>query len=304
MAMARSTTTTMTNSPGPKSLTRPHEVLEALPSSSSSTEPTTGGIFPPSTTEPPTTTTETSFKIENHVHSETSDQPTTLAPTTIGPQCTNSSVRQHGLRRKYCAHEVTALVMGVQRYADDSCPWSCILHDAELSAHFHGRSGVDLKDKWRTLVKTRPELQSYTENRVVQRQYRPFSRGEEVALIEGVRQYAGERNLWSMILNDQVLKLAFDRRTNVQLKDKFRTMKRAGQIIEVPTTGEAGEATAKKTTTITGKNKSRRRGTEKKFTTPATRKRKTPDVPASAVTEPASSVSTGDLLDSPATFNV
>lgn len=275
--------------------------MDTLPSSST-TEPTTGGIPPASTTELlPTTETTSSFTMEHHLHSGSSNP--TLAPTTIDPQCTHSSVRQQGLRRKYCAHEVTALVMGVQRYADDSCPWSCILHDAELSAHFHGRSGVDLKDKWRTLVKTRPELQSYTENRAGQRQYRPFSQSEELALIEGVRQYAGERNLWSMILNDEVLKLAFDRRTNVQLKDKFRTMKRAGQIIEVPI-GGAGEAAAKKTTTATGKKNSRSRSTEKKSTTPATRKRKTPDVPASVVTEPASSVSTGDLLDSPATCNV
>ena len=149
-------------------------------------------------------------------------------------ECTNSEPRVPGVRRKYCCHEVTALIVGVQRYADDSCPWSCILHDTELGPQFHGRSGVDLKDKWRTLMKNRPELASYTENRKNNRQYRPFNTEEEQALIEGVRRYAGERNIWSMILEDEKLGPRFNSRSNVQLKDKFRTMKRAGQIIEVP----------------------------------------------------------------------
>jgi len=66
-----------------------------------------------------------------------------------------------------------------QRYADDSCPWSSILRDPHLGHLFHGRSGVDLKDKWRTLIKTRPELAVYTENRKNHRKYRPFSVAEE-----------------------------------------------------------------------------------------------------------------------------
>ena len=148
--------------------------------------------------------------------------------------CVNSQARIAGTRRKYCPHEVTALVMGVQRYADDSCPWSCILNDPELGPQFHGRTGVDLKDKWRTLTKSRPELASFTENRKNNRQYRPFDQEEEQALIEGVRRYSGERNIWSMILDDPKLGKRFNDRSNVQLKDKFRTMKRAGQIIEVP----------------------------------------------------------------------
>ena len=148
--------------------------------------------------------------------------------------CINAEARLPGVRRKYCPHEVTALVMGVQRYADESCPWSCILHDPEIGASFHGRTGVDLKDKWRTLTKNRPELASYTENRKNNRSYRPFEQQEEQALIEGVRRYSGERNIWSMILEDPKLGPRFNDRSNVQLKDKFRTMKRAGQIIEVP----------------------------------------------------------------------
>lgn len=149
-------------------------------------------------------------------------------------ECMNAEARMPGIRRKYCPHEVTALVMGVQRYADDSCPWSCILHDPDLGGQFHGRSGVDLKDKWRTLMKNRPELASFMENRKNNRQYRPFNQEEEQALIEGVRRYSGERNIWSMILDDDKLGPRFNQRSNVQLKDKFRTMKRAGQIIEVP----------------------------------------------------------------------
>lgn len=164
-----------------------------------------------------------------------------LVQLTADYECLNADERVAGVRRKYCPHEVTALVMGVQRYADDSCPWSCILHDPDLGPQFHGRSGVDLKDKWRTLMKNRPELASFTENRKNNRQYRPFNQEEEQALIEGVRRYSGERNIWSMILDDPKLGPRFNERSNVQLKDKFRTMKRAGQIIEVPPTkGPAG----------------------------------------------------------------
>lgn len=148
--------------------------------------------------------------------------------------CINSEDRIPGLRRKYCPHEVTALVMGVQKYADDSCPWSCILADGEFNTQFHGRTGVDLKDKWRTLIKNRPEFSKFMEHRKTNRKYRPFLQEEEQALIEGVRQYSGERNIWSMILEDPTLGSKFKERSNIQLKDKFRTMKRAGQIIEVP----------------------------------------------------------------------
>ncbi|KAF4316000.1 hypothetical protein JM18_008157 [Phytophthora kernoviae] len=99
--------------------------------------------------------------------------------------CENVGERVKGKRRKYCPHEVTALVLGVQRYADDSCPWSSILRDPHLGHLFHGRSGVDLKDKWRTLIKTRPELAQYTENRKNHRKYRPFTKIEEDALMDG-----------------------------------------------------------------------------------------------------------------------
>ncbi|KAE9294049.1 hypothetical protein PF008_g24643 [Phytophthora fragariae] len=142
--------------------------------------------------------------------------------------CENVGERVKGKRRKYCPHEVTALVLGVQRYADDSCPWSSILRDPHLGHLFHGRSGVDLKDKWRTLIKTRPELAAYTENRKNHRKYRPFSATEERALLEGVKKYNGQRNVWSLILIDKELGPQFNDRSNVQLKDKFRTMRRAG----------------------------------------------------------------------------
>ncbi|KAE8986363.1 hypothetical protein PR001_g22621 [Phytophthora rubi] len=141
--------------------------------------------------------------------------------------CENVGERVKGKRRKYCPHEVTALVLGVQRYADDSCPWSSILRDPHLGHLFHGRSGVDLKDKWRTLIKTRPELAAYTENRKNHRKYRPFSATEERALLEGVKKYNGQRNVWSLILIDKELGPQFNDRSNVQLKDKFRTMRRA-----------------------------------------------------------------------------
>ncbi|RLN84441.1 hypothetical protein BBJ28_00012820 [Nothophytophthora sp. Chile5] len=142
--------------------------------------------------------------------------------------CENVGERVKGKRRKYCPHEVTALVLGVQRYADDSCPWSSILRDPHLGHLFHGRSGVDLKDKWRTLIKTRPELAAYTENRKNHRKYRPFSAAEERALMEGVKKYNGQRNVWSLILIDKELGPQFNDRSNVQLKDKFRTMRRSG----------------------------------------------------------------------------
>lgn len=142
--------------------------------------------------------------------------------------CENVGERVKGKRRKYCPHEVTALVLGVQRYADDSCPWSSILRDPHLGHLFHGRSGVDLKDKWRTLIKTRPELAAYTENRKNHRKYRPFTKIEEDALMEGVKKYNGQRNVWSLILVDKDLGPKFNDRSNVQLKDKFRTMRRSG----------------------------------------------------------------------------
>ncbi|KAL0585477.1 hypothetical protein ABG067_004827 [Albugo candida] len=142
--------------------------------------------------------------------------------------CENIGERVKGKRRKYCPHEVTALITGVQRYADDSCPWSSILRDPILGPLFHGRSGVDLKDKWRTLIKTKPELSIYTENRKNHRKYRPFTPVEERALLEGVKRYHGQRNVWSLILSDKDLGPQFNDRTNVQLKDKYRTMKRSG----------------------------------------------------------------------------
>ncbi|OQR93161.1 hypothetical protein THRCLA_08528 [Thraustotheca clavata] len=144
--------------------------------------------------------------------------------------CENVGDRIKGKRRKYCPHEVTALVLGVQRYADDSCPWSSILRDPHLGPLFHGRSGVDLKDKWRTLIKTRPELAGYTENRKNHRKYRPFTALEERALIEGVKKYSGQRNVWSMILVDKDLGVQFNDRSNVQLKDKYRTLRRSGLV--------------------------------------------------------------------------
>ncbi|TYZ68943.1 hypothetical protein PybrP1_008696 [[Pythium] brassicae (nom. inval.)] len=145
----------------------------------------------------------------------------------------NVGERVKGKRRKYCPHEVTALVLGVQRYADDSCPWSSILRDPHLGHLFHGRSGVDLKDKWRTLIKTRPELSQYTENRKNHRKYRPFTASEERALIDGVKKYKGQRNVWSMILVDEELGPLFNDRSNVQLKDKYRTMRRSGAAIAI-----------------------------------------------------------------------
>ncbi|KAG9416945.1 hypothetical protein AC1031_001334 [Aphanomyces cochlioides] len=147
--------------------------------------------------------------------------------------CENVGDRIKGKRRKYCPHEVTALVLGVQRYADDSCPWSSILRDPHLGPLFHGRSGVDLKDKWRTLIKTRPELSSYTENRKNHRKYRPFTAMEERALIEGVKKYNGQRNVWSLILVDKELGVQFNDRSNVQLKDKFRTLRRSGMATTI-----------------------------------------------------------------------
>ncbi|KAF0711790.1 Aste57867_5048 [Aphanomyces stellatus] len=157
--------------------------------------------------------------------------------------CENVGDRIKGKRRKYCPHEVTALVLGVQRYADDSCPWSSILRDPHLGPLFHGRSGVDLKDKWRTLIKTRPELASYTENRKNHRKYRPFTAMEERALIEGVKKYNGQRNVWSLILVDKDLGVQFNDRSNVQLKDKFRTLRRSGMATSITLTNPSNRKT-------------------------------------------------------------
>ncbi|ETL30190.1 hypothetical protein L917_16636, partial [Phytophthora nicotianae] len=165
--------------------------------------------------------------------------------------CENVGERVKGKRRKYCPHEVTALVLGVQRYADDSCPWSSILRDPHLGHLFHGRSGVDLKDKWRTLIKTRPELAAYTENRKNHRKYRPFSATEERALLEGVKKYNGQRNVWSLILIDKELGPQFNDRSNVQLKDKFRTMRRAGATSSLLVSGGAATQRASAASTPT-----------------------------------------------------
>ncbi|GMF28461.1 unnamed protein product [Phytophthora fragariaefolia] len=162
--------------------------------------------------------------------------------------CENVGERVKGKRRKYCPHEVTALVLGVQRYADDSCPWSSILRDPHLGHLFHGRSGVDLKDKWRTLIKTRPELAAYTENRKNHRKYRPFSATEERALLEGVKKYNGQRNVWSLILIDKELGPQFNDRSNVQLKDKFRTMRRAGATSSLLVSGGGAAGTTSRRT--------------------------------------------------------
>ncbi|KAI9919919.1 hypothetical protein PsorP6_016016 [Peronosclerospora sorghi] len=171
--------------------------------------------------------------------------------------CENVGERVKGKRRKYCPHEVTALVLGVQRYADDSCPWSSILRDPHLGHLFHGRSGVDLKDKWRTLIKTRPELAAYTENRKNHRKYRPFSATEERALLEGVKKYNGQRNVWSLILIDKELGPQFNDRSNVQLKDKFRTMRRAGTTTALLISGGACGASRRTSTVGTPKSEDR-----------------------------------------------
>uniref|UniRef100_K3XBE5 Myb-like domain-containing protein n=1 Tax=Globisporangium ultimum (strain ATCC 200006 / CBS 805.95 / DAOM BR144) TaxID=431595 RepID=K3XBE5_GLOUD len=166
--------------------------------------------------------------------------------------CENVGDRVKGKRRKYCPHEVTALVLGVQRYADDSCPWSSILRDPHLGHLFHGRSGVDLKDKWRTLIKTRPELASYTENRKNHRKYRPFSAAEERALMEGVKKYNGQRNVWSLILIDKDLGPQFNDRSNVQLKDKFRTMRRSGTTSSVVVSNPSSRRSSNTPTSASG----------------------------------------------------
>ncbi|RHY17066.1 hypothetical protein DYB25_000632 [Aphanomyces astaci] len=165
--------------------------------------------------------------------------------------CENVGDRIKGKRRKYCPHEVTALVLGVQRYADDSCPWSSILRDPHLGPLFHGRSGVDLKDKWRTLIKTRPELSSYTENRKNHRKYRPFTTMEERALIDGVKKYNGQRNVWSLILVDKDLGVQFNDRSNVQLKDKFRTLRRSGVANTITLTNPSNRKSALPTSNTT-----------------------------------------------------
>ncbi|KAL3661157.1 hypothetical protein V7S43_013766 [Phytophthora oleae] len=62
----------------------------------------------------------------------------------------------------------------------------------------------------------------------IHRKARPFSATENQALLEGVKKYNDQRNVWSLILLDEDLAPQFNDRPNVQLKDGFRTMRRGG----------------------------------------------------------------------------
>lgn len=147
--------------------------------------------------------------------------------------------RQRRPRLAFEEREVKYLKDGVEKYKDSPQRWRKIL----TNYNFHPRrTSVDLKDKWRNMLRVDPERKAaigsiYGHKKV------SWTTIEIEALKIGHKEFGEHKNPWASIL--QKYKDKFDPvRTSVHLKDKWRNLTRpakakaanvaAGDLNEAP----------------------------------------------------------------------
>ncbi|CAM0135327.1 unnamed protein product [Umbelopsis sp. WA50703] len=133
-------------------------------------------------------------------------------------------------RRKWTALETADLIDGCVKYGVGN--WKRILSDSQFT--FHGRSAVDLKDRFRTVYpseykrlypgskrvherKKSPEIQAPKLTRVRRRERRAFTAEEDEMLLKGVEKHGVA---WAKIAKDEEFNLSH--RTSTDLRDRFR----------------------------------------------------------------------------------
>ncbi|KAG2188795.1 hypothetical protein INT44_003934, partial [Umbelopsis vinacea] len=133
-------------------------------------------------------------------------------------------------RRKWTALETADLIDGCVKYGVGN--WKRILTDSQFN--FHGRSAVDLKDRFRTVYpseykrlypgskrvherKKSPDIQAPKLTRVRRRERRAFTTEEDEMLLKGVEKHGVA---WAKIARDEQFNLAH--RTSTDLRDRFR----------------------------------------------------------------------------------
>jgi hypothetical protein len=152
---------------------------------------------------------------------------------------------EDGKRRPRLAfeeYEVSNLMAGVEKFRDTPQRWRKILNAYKFNPR---RTSVDLKDKWRNIVRTDPQKRVVATNPYHRKV--PWTTEEIEALRAGHREMGRDKNPWANILIRFKGKF-HPVRTSVHLKDKWRNLSRMerkrrknGQPEEG---GEAGEEEA------------------------------------------------------------
>jgi len=116
-------------------------------------------------------------------------------------------------------YEVANLVDGVEKFNGQPQRWRKILMTYNFNPR---RTSVDLKDKWRNIVKNtsnnRPEI-LYSHKKV------PWTNKEVKVLKKGYAEYGDKKNPWATILDAYRSQFNIVR-TSTHLKDKWRNIKR------------------------------------------------------------------------------
>lgn len=128
------------------------------------------------------------------------------------------------VKKMWDAGEVENLKKGVAEFHSSLQRWSKILQSYKFKP---GRSSVDLKDKWRNLVRKDPlkqqEIAMYGHKKVA------WTETEVEALKRGREKHSGGKNMWATILSEY--KSEFNKvRTSVHLKDKWRHLSQTGKV--------------------------------------------------------------------------
>jgi len=120
-------------------------------------------------------------------------------------------------------YEVANLLEGVEKYRDTPQRWRKILSNYHFNPR---RTSVDLKDKWRNIVRLDPHKRSastiYGHKKV------PWSNEEIETLRKGYKELDNAKNPWATILEKYRPKF-HPVRTSVHLKDKWRNLSRAAK---------------------------------------------------------------------------
>ncbi|PWA74360.1 ulp1 protease family catalytic domain, Homeodomain-like protein [Artemisia annua] len=112
--------------------------------------------------------------------------------------------------QKWTRKEEEALHDGVVKHG--SGKWKIVLSDPQFASSLVNRSNIDLKYKWRTLSKKFDVPESSLK----------WTNEEEEALRTGVEKHGVGK--WVDILSDSQFASSLDSRSNINLKDKWRTL--------------------------------------------------------------------------------
>eukprot|EP01036_Dinobryon_divergens_P028132 gene28132-37030_t len=135
----------------------------------------------------------------------------------------NKSQRQRSSDIPWTEEEQQALMIGFERYGMGSNKWAKIKMDPELGDILQQRSNGDLKEKYRSLQLTlsrvgeRPPKRSKTNDSL-------WSEEEKNALLQGFERYGMSSNKWRKIQMDPDFGEILRRRSNGDLKDKYRNI--------------------------------------------------------------------------------